>query len=283
MAFASTTHNKQSTLKRRKRNRLILYGVLVSCGIALLVGAGAYVSGIPQFLVQTVAISGNTVTDGMLIEDVVRSELKGRYLGLFSKENSFLFPRRAIERAVLSEFQRVRSVEVARKGLNTVIVVVEERKPRALWCEGNTPFLKGKSLTECYFLDNSGFIFSHSPDFSRNVFVRYFGGVSATNTIGSFFAQAQFAEYDFFVQSLRGEKLPISDMVLLHSGDIELYLESGVKILFEARQDLGTILSNIKLLIEREELALLSTTPRFEYIDLRYGNKVFYKSKGSTQ
>ena len=91
------------------------------------------------------------------------------------------------------------------------------------------------------------------------------------------------AEYDFFVESLRAEKLPITDLVLLRNGDIGLYLESGVKILFDTRQNLGTVLSNIELLMEREELSLISKTPRFEYVDLRYGNKVFYKSKGVTQ
>lgn len=232
---------------------------------------------------KTVVISGNTVTDGALIEDVARGELLGKYLWLFPKENSFLFPAKTVEQSLLSEFSRVKSVSVSREGFETMRIAVVERKPQALWCEGFEPFLSGENSTDCYFVDESGFIFSRAPQFSRNVFVRYFGGTEATSTLASTIIPDRFAEYDFFVESLRAEKLPITDLVLLRNGDIGLYLESGVKILFDTRQNLGTVLSNIELLMEREELSLISKTPRFEYVDLRYGNKVFYKSKGVTQ
>lgn len=279
MAFASNTLNKNSALKRRKKNRLYVIIFLWVLLISILFGGAVAVSRMDQFQIKNVLISGNTVTDGAVIEDSVRSELRDAYMWMFPKANSFLFPKRTIESALLSEFSRIEKVEVSRADLSTITVMVSERKPKALWCEGFTPFLTGQSLSDCYFLDENGLIFSRAPIFSRNVFVRYLGNISATTTIGSVYGEGQFPEYAFFVQSLVAERLAVTDMIVLSNGNRELYLSSGVKILFDNRQDLSVILMNIKLLIEKEELGLLSATPRFEYIDLRYGNKVFYKNK----
>ncbi|MEN9613781.1 MAG: hypothetical protein RLZZ347_88 [Candidatus Parcubacteria bacterium] len=279
MAFASTTQNKNTAIKRRKKNRLYLGIFLIVLLVAILFAVSVVVSRMDQFQIKDVVISGNTVTDGTLIEDVVRSGMKDTYFWMFPKSNSFLFPEKAITSEMLSEFARVERVELVRTNLSTLAVNITERKPKALWCEGLKPFLTGTSIADCYFLDASGLIFSRAPDFSRNVFVRYLGEISATTTIGGVYGDGHFPEYDFFVQSLVAEHLPVTDLIVHKDGNRELYLSSGVKILFDNRQDLSVVLTNIKLIIEKDELSLLSVTPRFEYVDLRYGNKVFYKNR----
>ena len=55
-----------------------------------LIGTLSYVSRLEQFLVKTVVISGNTVTDGALIEDVARGELSREIPWLFSKRKQLL-------------------------------------------------------------------------------------------------------------------------------------------------------------------------------------------------
>jgi hypothetical protein len=283
MVFASNTLNKNSALKRRKRNRLYLICFLWVLVLVVLWGGIVAISRMNQFQIKNVIISGNTVTDGAAVEDLVRSELKDTYLGMFPKANSFLFPKKNIKFVVLSEFPRIEQVEVSRTDLSTISVTVSERKPKALWCEGVTPFLTGQSISDCYFLDGNGLIFSRAPDFSRNVFVRYMGNISTTTTIGGVYGGGHFSEYTFFIQSLLVEHVTVTDMITLPNGNRELYLSSGVKILFDNRQDLSVVLANIKLLIEKDDLGLLSATPKFEYVDLRYGNKIFYKSKTGTQ
>ena len=62
------------------------------------------------------------------------------------------------------------------------------------------------------------------------------------------------------------------------SGDYEIAIEGGGRIIVNPAKDLAVALENLRVLLTQSELSKNQDFPlALDYIDLRYGNKVFYK------
>ena len=64
----------------------------------------------------------------------------------------------------------------------------------------------------------------------------------------------------------------------LDDDDMELYMEDGSKILFARKQRSSEVLGNLKVVLESETFKD-EDRGDIEYIDLRFGNKVYFKLK----
>src|SRR3989344_1358783 len=104
-----------STERSERGKRRFLYFIFVV--LFAVVGGGALVSWASyrkEIQLQTVRISGAEAVSEKEISGVVRAALDGGYLGLFSKGNSFLYPRKGIEKGLKETFPRLAEVSVSR-------------------------------------------------------------------------------------------------------------------------------------------------------------------------
>ena len=101
-------------------------------------------------VIAEIEARGNSVVPGEEIVNMVRGEMTGKYLGLFHKNNSFLYPESAILERILSEQKRISDVNVYLDNLALLVVSVTERKPAYLWCGNEYPEEEGKKV--CFFL-----------------------------------------------------------------------------------------------------------------------------------
>src|SRR3989344_1472369 len=60
--------------------------------------------------------------------------LRGSYWGLFSRKNSLIYPKDALERGLFENFPHIANVAISRKSLRELSVEVNEREPSYLWC-----------------------------------------------------------------------------------------------------------------------------------------------------
>ena len=78
---------------------------------------------------------------------------------------------------------------------------------------------------------------------------------------------------------MRGIRLKPVWLLTKNDGDMELVLEGGSRILFSRSEDLRKALENLQALLSENVLGVpkeqLSLS--LDYIDLRFGNKIFYK------
>jgi hypothetical protein len=269
------------TLAQKKRIivgiRLILvFGV---CGLCTF--TASWLSYRESLSVHTIHVEGDQVVDSQKVSDLVTKTLEVPYVGLISKKNIFLVPRVQIQQIILSTFPRIKEVVVSVEK-DVVIVRIKERIPEGLWC--NT-LPDASSTPACYFLDGDGFVFDHAPDFSGNAYFKYYGRVPFDAPIGSYYISSttQFKELQAFVTEAK--KLSISPLYIYSSDPktFELYVYGGAKIIVDldsinqASQRLGILLRSNNI-IPRDGQSL-----NVEYIDLRFGNKLFYKEKGAAQ
>jgi len=59
---------------------------------------------------------------------------------------------------------------------------------------------------------------------------------------------------------------------------MELYIDDGSKILFARKQRSSEVLDNLKVVLKSETFKN-EDAGNIEYIDLRFGNKVYFKLK----
>jgi hypothetical protein len=232
---------------------------------------------LPYLQVEAIEVSGNTSIDSEEIVSLIENRIAGDYLKFIPKANTFLLSTFAMGRELKEQFLKIDSVDVSRDGTHIISVEIKERRPFGLWC--GREFSENHEEEECYFFDEGGLIFGDAPNFSGNVFIRYYGGIGTSTPVGSNYLSDRFEDLPLFMNSVSGLGIKTIDFWALEDGDYYMYLENGGKIYFNNRQGFGKTLESLKTLLNPNGLDLRLPDLKLDYVDLRFGNKVFYKEK----
>jgi len=251
--------------KRKRRIQFILLSVAFISGVSLFV----YLSRQEQFLIVEVAVLGENVVDKEEITKATQHLLAGYYLWMVPRANAFIYPSRTIERSLLKEFPRLKSVEVDSGESQRLLVTVEERIPLALYC-----------ISECFFLDEEGLIFASAPFFSSGVYFIYTTEDSLENPVGERIVPIEeFKKLSEFIEALAVLNIyPIG--LEISGGEYRLLLPTGGRILWRRDDDLTLIYANLEAFLADNVIRTQSDfLDKVLYLDLRTENKVFYKFK----
>ncbi len=268
---------RPARLRARRRRALLVRGGIALAAVLALLGGSVWAARLPALAVSTVTVRGAVTVPVADIEQAVSRELAGAYLALYPKSNVLTLPTHEVASALLAAFPRIRSVDVSRSSRNALDITVDERTPYALWC-GAKRSLSGGDPTGCYFLDDSGRVFTEAPDFSGDVFFRYFGPIEGDPINATFLAPGEFTELDLFVRSARDVGVKPVSLAVLDAPDAALHLSNGSKILFNRTGNLSDVLQNLKSVLESDVFRSQGGLA-LDYVDLRFGNKIFYKFK----
>jgi hypothetical protein len=265
---------RSSKLAQKRRKELgFKFGATLFL-IVLLSGALIYLLGRPEVTIQMVTVVGADVIPESEIQSVAEQKLTGRYFFIFPRSSIFLFPRGSIAASVSESFKRIHDVDVLTEGFQEISVHVVEREPFALWC-------RKLSLVEtCYFLDKNGYVFSEAPNFKGTLYTRYYGGLeNVASPIGiQLLTPEIFTQHSLFVDALEQLGMHVESASLMQSGDRVFRLKSGSEILFSKDQELAVVLANLESALS-SDVFKEKRVEDLEYLDLRFGNRVFYKMK----
>jgi cell division septal protein FtsQ len=313
--MATTRRIKRSRLAQRRR--LIRAGLatalLLSIGAVLtLIG---FLLRLDAITIQHVSVSGNEAVDSDRISGVIEEALSGSYLLVVPRNSAFFFPGSSIQRSLKEEIPRLKSVELDTESFDTVHVRVAERTPYALWCgardaisydagdaddalqsvlhataspaapEAADAAVSTSSVAnapvstasgECYFMDENGFVFGPAPTFEGSVYFRYYGSLG-DGVIGSQYqSKERFQTYQLLFQAFEESGVTPIAMTIEENGDVAVFLDSGGKIAFNDDQNLNRIVENLRTVL-RADAFTEDALQRLHYIDLRFGNEVYYK------
>ena len=234
------------------------------------------VSEMPRLTVADVVVEGNRGVAAWDVARIVEEHLARRFLWLFPRRNMFLVPRRAIAAAVQSEYPRVSALELSLQDGPVLRIVVSERKSIALVCP--YPFADVVPVTPCLFTDTEGFLFAEAPRFSGHVILSYHDGEQRLEIGKTFLPDGEFERVYAFIQSLRILRTePVA--VSLATDMFTVHLRRGGKILVRRDNALPLIAENAKLILASPDFQkdVSPSLGNLDYVDLRFGNKVFYK------
>lgn len=276
--------------QRRKMRALAVAAAVIFIALAGM-GASA-LSYLPEYSVNDVSVVGANSISPKIVRLFVESELNDGKYPLISRRNIFLYPKDRIERGVVSRFPRVLSAEVSRESLlaQTVIVAITERQPLALWCATDY---------ECFLMDSTGFIFAPlevEPKASISSDAKpltgfaqaatstpdpgpiFKGGIaSGSSPISQTFLPEHFSGIlELFTKLREAGYAPVGAEVL-ESPDFAVSFSEGFVLRASFGADASALVRNLQLALGAEPLR--GKVDKIEYIDLRFGNRIYYKNR----
>lgn len=252
---------------KRKRKVLKLFFSLVVLAV-LLVGAVA-LARVDKFRVKEIKLESENKLLNSQASKAVAEVIAGQYLNILPKDNIFLLPQKEIALMLAEKFPRIKSTEIEVKLPNTLSIKCDERKQEALLCYGK----------ECGFLDKSGFVFEKAPYFSGDGYLKFIDekGESASLAIGKNIIEAGQFEKIMEIINLNNKGGIATAKVFIKSDTFfQLQTKEGWKILISDKNEPQITFDNLSLALAEK---IKSQRKNLEYIDLRFGNKVYFKYK----
>jgi len=262
----SLAKKKRKVPQERSIPRMQIYiGIGITLGIALLLTAIYYGSRIESLQITEIQVHGGYT----IPHDVVRSEvaamLVGSHFRLIPYTFSWTYPKRAIIKR-LEEIPRLKQSSLSLEG-QVLAVVFDEYQPAALWCTVAT--------SDCYFVDQSGFAFSRAPELTGGAFIRY-GETGKEVEVKTQALDREFLKTSkAFAEKLADELgLYVTHVTVLDALDVTYTVSGGGVVKVSRRMDLDTTFKNLRTILLSESFTHLEAGA-FQYIDLRFGDKVF--------
>ncbi|HEY5588295.1 MAG TPA: hypothetical protein VIK86_04985 [Candidatus Paceibacterota bacterium] len=272
-------HNRHMYMLRLS---ILLFILFVS-----IIGALSFFSGDKHLTIDKVLITGTHIINQSDIESEIFQDMSGKYLYLFSRNNSFIYPHQKIYKDLILNFPRIQSLSLKRDNLKTLHIDIVERTGSSLYCGSNIPENKEDIGENCYFINNDGLIFDKAPYFSGNVFFKYYLTLKDydINPLGKQVVDInQFHKLTGFIDEIISLGFKPISIVVEQDGTNSLYLNHGVndtspKIIFKSDNDLNLIYENLSISMRKKEFAdeINSKYNTLLYIDLRFTDKVLYK------
>jgi len=270
---------------RRRRTRLIVAGLFIVFVIVAAFGI-SYASYLPRYTIQKISVEGAQATPAQQITDYVNSIIDDGSHHFLSRANIFLYPRSLVEKDIVAQFPRISTAVVSRDSLTatTLDVAVTERQTYALWCPSAQ---QGDTGETCYQMDQSGFIFAAAPpEAASTTEYVFYGGVATSSNpeatpIGQTFAPGHMPGMTVFLQLLGQAGFSPLGATVESDEDFTVPLAQGFSIDASFGEDAGQLVNNLQLVLSSD--ALQGQEQDLEYVDLRFGDRVYYKLKGGQQ
>ncbi|KND48869.1 MAG: hypothetical protein AB200_00375 [Parcubacteria bacterium C7867-005] len=260
--------------KKKEREKWIRTAWYIILSV-IIIGSPIYIFRHEYIQVEDILVSGNSITTNKEVEEIVSRHLSGKYLWVIPKSNALFYPNDSIEEDLLLAVPRLSLVKAELTDSRTLQVSIVEREPSALYCTDTSTVSSPKN---CYFMDEDGYIYSEAPTFSGGVYVVYSSLPVLSEPLRKVFLDKNlFSLTMAFVKSL--ESFGFEPKVFIKKDEeYQVILENGGSIMWKVDADLDRVASSVESLVSdsvfKKEKNVFG---RILYIDLRFGNKIFYK------
>lgn len=260
-------------------------GIVIVLAAILFVALGG-ISHRPWWHIDTIRVDGAVIVSRDDIRTFVQQEVQGNYFFSYARDNSYLFPKKEIERVLLEKFPRLKTALAWRVDAHTIAISVSERKPYALWCQDERLLDQAESPT-CWFLDDQGFVFDVAPTMSEGVYLEVYGtldGKVGDSPIGAVVPRARFEHTDSFARILRDE-VGVPQRIILKDGDeFDILMQSsktylalaGAVLRLKDDMKADETVRSLRAAMGEEFPGGVPLKKKLLYVDLRFGNKIFF-------
>lgn len=268
MVTLGRTISTRAKAERSPTLRRVVWSVVGVFFISSLITGVWYVTRIQFFTIDSVVVQGGETIAHDHVREIVEHELDGTYFLLVPHRFSYTYPQQRIIDAV-SRVPRIFNVSVTESNRKSLVVAFDEYVPHALWCATR------ETTAPCYFLTLGGYAFAEAPSLRGGSLIRHIREGDETLSTRTAFDESVLAAVHGFIMRMQEElSLRVTDVFYTKVGDIEFFVNGGGIIRITQTQDFVTSFENLVTLLHSEEFEHIEPG-NFQYIDLRFGNKVF--------
>lgn len=258
---------RESRVLWRKRliRRLMVFFVM--CG-GVLVGIGWLLFS-SRFHINDIQVSAGKQTDSALIRDVVEHWLIGHMYHVIPKNTLLLLSTKDLKHEIISAFPTIRDATIIRRFPHTLQIDIIEYDAWGVLCYGEPE--------KCFWIDRDGTAFDNAPEFSGVIVPkihdnriqeyrlhRRYLSDKLMRLIAYFNERAVSSNYLQSLQFIIDEK----------DATLRVRTRTGWDILLIESNDPEQAYKNLSLALNGE---VKDRVAQLEYIDLRFGNRIFYK------
>lgn len=265
---------------KKRRRKYVWLSVFAAVLLAIVVGTLIYIAWRPFWLVTTVVVEGTTYTDPDAVKRTVEASLAGKYGYMLPRRNALLLPRGEIISALLEQEKAIKEIDIDLAGFTGLTVQVKEHVPFTRWCRTMTINDQSLQSGECFVMSPEGYIFAFDTRADEAVAfpVRWYGLIEEDNPRGtSFVIDPSLERWREFAVMLDRMHLKADTITAKGNGEYEVTLYSGQKLFLNNKQSLERSLSSLRTVLTERGGGMFATTTPFEYVDLRFGSKVYVK------
>jgi cell division septal protein FtsQ len=256
-------------IQKKKRQSIIKLSLFGAFIMALCIGFYIFMK-LPFLNVQDINVSGTEALDANDIKTKAKEFLSGTVYVIIPKSNLFFYSKDELQSTLPALFPRIKNISLDLEN-NILNIKVVEKKASALWC----------NETDCYFMDDLGNIFSKSPDFNGSVYKKFYGGIEGEAIGKNFLDKETLEKIKSIYETFDSYKVIISRVEVISPKEVKLRSIYNVEFLINLEKETTETMDNIDTILTAERFVdSLPMLKGIEYIDFRFGSKVFFK-KGS--
>lgn len=255
--------------KKQKVKKVKIYFVAFIC-IFILAGTIAILN-IPAIQINQVKITGNVFVDTSEIEEKTNTLLNTKIIGLIPKRNIFIFSKRELEQE-LKQNPAIVSVKIRKDFFQTLSIDIVEQEKEMLYCVSI-------EKTECYYVNKIGFVYAKVEDIiiPEQEIIIYVENKNK-KLKDTLIEEKVYIDIVLFVKNLAREQIKVREVYIKPDGVVEFVSADTTKFITSIFDEFSKDFANLIALFEQQVLTKEQLV-EVEYIDLRFGNKVFYKNK----
>ncbi len=258
---------KRAHSRKRFFRKTFFYSLAV---LVVLVGSLFYLFS-ERFKIQDIEISGTQRISEETVRQNVWMLLREKYLAVLPKNFIWTVDADGIARGLKDSISGFKAIEVRRKFFHTIVVTIHEYEPWGVLCH--------KEPEECFWVDREGVLFESAPTFSGLIVPKIFDKRFLDYTVGSrYLSQAIMGLITYFNERALSDDNLQSLQFMIDEKDETLRIKTrdGWNILLLGSNNPEATYKNLILTLSRE---IKDRVGDLDYIDLRFGNKIFYKFK----
>lgn len=236
----------------------------------------------PFLKINRVVVTDTQVVDPQAVGVLVAKIVDQRAFLIFPRNHLLWYPAEEITTSLKGEFPRILGVKLTADFNHDLIIEVRERTPLLLFCTGGE--------NDCYFVDETGLAYTQAPFFSPGVFLTWQASTTDQTVpfrVGEATVVRRLLDSQILLERaleqvwgrrfrlVEVESLPDGDFAFTVSPRYRVASSSKWRVLIDAERSPVDLAANFFTALS--VMADRSATATLQYVDLRFGEKVFYK------
>lgn len=220
----------------------------------------------PFFQIKKIEISENQKISSDDLKHLIEDKLTKKIL-FFNSKSLFLADLKEIEENILKKYPEIEKVDFFKKIPDKLEVLIKERKPVAVFKKDNNYFLideKGIAFEKTE--EKQNFLLIKKPDLNQEI--KLGNNLIEEGQIGQILKVAP----EFKNKNL---EFKIEFAEILNEQRLNIKISGGFEVYFDLLGDISQQVLNLSVVLK--EKISLEERRNLEYIDLRFGNQIYYK------
>lgn len=244
----------------------VVLGLSAFLALGILVALVWYGTRLDSFTLNTVSISGGITISHDEVRQIANDDLSGTYLGIVPKRFAYFYPETIIKEDI-AKVSRIKDVKVERVSATEIKISFGEYEPQTLWCDK-------EDLSNCLFLDETGFAFAAAPKLQGESMLRFISPLLPLATGTTPFLLGDYKTVLEMVELLEQLGWYVGRVEINPSRDVFYSLIDGGELRATLTDNPSVPFENIKAILGSKEFSHLKPG-NFQYLDLRFGSRVF--------